>query len=114
MRSLLGPDSSFSRVGPSISRSTPLIGGGQEKGSVMTNKEELPEQPLPKRGNEAAKHVVVPLRERCWISVREAHQVAGEGRTKFYSRLRENRIVTKKVGRRRLVSVASLLEYCGP
>jgi hypothetical protein len=79
----------------------------------MTNKEELSNQPLPKRGSQAAKQIVVPLRERCWISVREAHQVAGEGRTKFYSHLRENLILTKKVGRRRLVSVASLLEYCG-
>jgi hypothetical protein len=79
----------------------------------MTNKEELSKQPLPKRGGEAAKEVVVPIRERCWISVREAHQVAGEGRTKFYSRLRQNVILTKKAGRRRLVSVASLLKYCG-
>ena len=56
----------------------------------MKNKEELSTQPLPKRGSEAAKDVLVPLRERCWISVREAYQVAGEGRTKFYSRLRRN------------------------
>jgi len=79
----------------------------------MTSEEELSMQPMAKCGSQAAKEVVVPLRERCWVSVREAHQVAGEGRTNFYSHLRENLILTKKVGRRRLVSVASLLEYCG-
>jgi hypothetical protein len=56
---------------------------------------------------------VVPLRERCWISVREAHQIAGEGRTIFYAHLKADLIVTRKIGRRRLVSVPSLLEYCG-
>ena len=56
---------------------------------------------------------VIPLRERCWISVDEACQVAGEGRTKLYELMASNKLLTKKVGRRRLVNVRSLLEYCG-
>ena len=55
---------------------------------------------------------VVPLRERCWISVDEASQVAGEGRTRTYELIALGKVLTKKVGRRRLVSVRSLLEYC--
>jgi hypothetical protein len=55
---------------------------------------------------------VVPLRERCWISVDEARQVAGEGRTRIYELIAIGKLLTKKVRRRRLVSVRSLLEYC--
>lgn len=55
----------------------------------------------------------VPLRERCWVSVDEASQVAGEGRTRIYEQIALGKLLTKKAGRRRLVSVASLLEYCG-
>ena len=55
----------------------------------------------------------VPLRERCWISVAEARQVAGEGRTKIYELIALGKLLSKKVGRRRLVNVRSLLEYCG-
>jgi hypothetical protein len=55
---------------------------------------------------------VVPLRERCWVSVDEASQVAGEGRTRIYELIALGKLRTKKAGRRRLVSVPSLLEYC--
>lgn len=56
---------------------------------------------------------VVPLRDRCWVSVHEATQVAGEGRTKIYEMIAIGKLLTRKAGRRRLVNVASLLEYCG-
>jgi excisionase family DNA binding protein len=56
---------------------------------------------------------VIPLRERCWVSVEEASQVAGEGRTKVYELIALGKLLTKKTGRRRLINVQSLLEYCG-
>jgi hypothetical protein len=78
----------------------------------MLKKEARQGPRLPQKISEKA---VVPWRDRCWISVSEAHQVAGEGRTRFYARLLrgDSRILTKTVGRRRLVNVASLREYCG-
>lgn len=42
----------------------------------------------------------------------EAGQVAGEGRTQIYEIIATGKLLTKKAGRRRLVSVASLLQYC--
>jgi hypothetical protein len=59
-----------------------------------------------------SQQAVVPLRERCWVSVDEASQVAGEGRTRLYELIRLGKLLTKRAGRRRLVNVASLLEYC--
>jgi hypothetical protein len=56
---------------------------------------------------------VVPLRDRCWVSVNEAVQVTGEGRTKIYEHIALGKLLTKKTGRRRLINVRSLLEYCG-
>jgi excisionase family DNA binding protein len=56
---------------------------------------------------------VVPLRDRCWVSVNEAIQVTGEGRTKIYELIALGKLLTKKTGRRRLINVRSLLEYCG-
>jgi len=55
---------------------------------------------------------VMPLRDRCWVSVDEASQVTGEGRTRIHELIALGKSLTKKVGRRRLVSVRSLLEYC--
>jgi hypothetical protein len=63
--------------------------------------------------NSAPSHRVVPIRERCWVSVDETSQIAGEGRTRIYELIALGKLLTKKVGRRRLVNVASLLEYCG-
>jgi hypothetical protein len=59
------------------------------------------------------KKCVLPLRERCWVSIDEARQVAGEGRTKIYELIALGELLSKKVGRRRLVNVVSLLDYCG-
>jgi hypothetical protein len=56
---------------------------------------------------------VVPLRDRCWVSVNEAVQVTGEGRTTIYEQIALGKLLTKKTGRRRLINVRSLLEYCG-
>jgi excisionase family DNA binding protein len=61
----------------------------------------------------SSKKGVVPLRDRCWVSVDEASQVAGEGRTRIYELIALGKLLTKKVGRRRLVNVTLLLEYCG-
>ncbi len=54
----------------------------------------------------------MPLRDRCWVSVDEASQVTGEGRTRIHELIALGKLLTKKVGRPRLVSVRSLLEYC--
>lgn len=59
-----------------------------------------------------SQRAAVRLRERCWVSVNEASQVAGEGRTKIYELIALGKLLSKKVGRRRLVNVRSLLEYC--
>jgi hypothetical protein len=65
-----------------------------------------------KTNSDRPRREVVPLRERCWVSVDVASQVTGEGRTKTYALIALGKLLSKKVGRRRLVSVRSLLEYC--
>jgi hypothetical protein len=60
-----------------------------------------------------SQRAVVPIRERCWVSIDEARQITGEGRTRIYQLIAFGKLQTKKVGRRRLVNVASLLNYCG-
>ncbi|PIT00761.1 hypothetical protein TSA1_08220 [Bradyrhizobium nitroreducens] len=53
---------------------------------------------------------VVPFRERLSCTVDEACVVTGLGRTKVYELIGSGRLVTTTVGRRRLVTVRSLLE----
>jgi hypothetical protein len=91
----------------------PLICGARKNGNAMAKARDPSEQPSRKRRSDAEKKVMVPLRERCWVSVDEASQVAGEGRTRIYELIAIGKLLTKKVRRRRLVNVVSLLEYCG-
>jgi hypothetical protein len=60
-----------------------------------------------------SQRAVVPIRERCWVSIDEARQMTGEGRTRIYELIALGKLLSKKVRRRRLVNVASLLDYCG-
>jgi hypothetical protein len=39
--------------------------------------------------------------------------MTGEGRTRIYELIALGKLLSKKVRRRRLVNVASLLDYCG-
>ncbi len=52
----------------------------------------------------------IPFRERIWCSVRDACEVTGDGRTKIFDKVRTGRIVSKKDGARRKLSVRSVLE----
>ncbi len=61
---------------------------------------------LPALRLEAAPKSVVPLRERCWVSVDEARQVTGEGRTKIYELIALKKLLTKS-GAAAFVSVVS-------
>jgi hypothetical protein len=76
-------------------------------------KEESRPKPKSKLGSNAARKICVPWRERCWLSISEAQQITGEGRTKLYESIATEKLLAKKCGRRRLVSVTSLLKYCG-
>ena len=56
----------------------------------------------------------VPFAERLSCTINEACQATGIGRTKLYEEMGAGRIQTAKVGRRRLVLVASLLRLIDP
>jgi hypothetical protein len=55
---------------------------------------------------------VVPLRERHACSIDEAVAYSGRGRTQFYDLLKRDEIRSVKSGRRRLVLVSSLVDWC--
>jgi hypothetical protein len=55
----------------------------------------------------------VPFHERWWCSISEAQQLTGLGRTKLFEAVAEKKIVSKKEGSRRLISVPSLMETYG-
>jgi excisionase family DNA binding protein len=61
-------------------------------------------EPTPKR------HQTLPFRERLGCSPSDACEVLGVGRTFLYSLIAQRRIDVKKVGRRTIVSVPSLLK----
>lgn len=56
----------------------------------------------------------VPFRERIWCSVEDACDVAGLRRTKMFEMIAASELASRKEGRRRLVSVASLLDRFSP
>lgn len=53
----------------------------------------------------------LPIRDRHACSIAEACQYSGRGRTELYKLLQTGDIRSVKAGRRRLVLVASLVEY---
>jgi len=56
----------------------------------------------------------VPFTQRRWCIVHEACQYSGFGRTRLYEEIGAGRIESKLEGRRRLVSVPSLIARCSP
>lgn len=54
---------------------------------------------------------LIPIRERIACSVDEAMALTGLGRTTVNALIGDSRIVTRKVGRRRLVIVSSLVNF---
>jgi hypothetical protein len=54
----------------------------------------------------------LPFTERRWCSVAEACQFSGLGRTRIFEELAAGSIESKRDGRRRLVSVPSLIARC--
>jgi hypothetical protein len=56
----------------------------------------------------------IPFTERRWCSVAEACQFSGLGRTRLFAELAARRVESKLEGRRRLVSVPSLVARCEP
>lgn len=57
----------------------------------------------------AAEPSSMPFAQRITFTIEDACEVTGLGRTKLYELIGAGRIVTTKVGRRRLVVVRSLL-----
>ena len=55
----------------------------------------------------------VPFRERIWCSVEDACDVSGLRRTKLLEMVYTGELTSRKEGRRRLISVASLLNRFG-
>lgn len=60
-----------------------------------------------------AKGEAIPFAQRLSCSIDEAVQVTGLGRSTLYNRIADGQLSTKTVGRRRLVSVPSLLALVG-
>jgi hypothetical protein len=56
----------------------------------------------------------IPFEQRWWVSISEAQQATGIGRTRLFEAIAKNKIVSKKVGSRRLLSVRSLVAMYGP
>jgi hypothetical protein len=52
----------------------------------------------------------VPFRERIWCSVEDACDVSGLRRTKIFEMIAVGELASRRKGRRRLVSVSSVLE----
>jgi hypothetical protein len=57
--------------------------------------------------------VRVPFRERIWCSVEDACDVSGLRRTKIFEMIAAGELTSRREGRRRLVSVASILDRFG-
>lgn len=55
----------------------------------------------------------IPFAQRLTCTVAEACEATGLGRTKIYELIRNGRIATTTIGRRRLVVVQSLLSLVG-
>lgn len=53
----------------------------------------------------------IPFKERLTCTIREACCAVGLGRTKLYQLIGDGAIETRRVGRRRLVSISSLLRH---
>lgn len=51
----------------------------------------------------------IPIRDRIACSIAEACSHSGLGRTTIYSRIRTGELITRKIGRRTLIMVDSLL-----
>lgn len=51
----------------------------------------------------------IPIRERIACSVAEACDLTGLGRTTIYARIQSGELITRKVGRRTLIVIHSLL-----
>jgi hypothetical protein len=56
-------------------------------------------------------NVPIPIRERISCSIEEALHASSLGRTTFNSLIQDGTIASRKVGRRRLVIVSSLVAY---
>lgn len=55
----------------------------------------------------------IPFRQRPSCTIREACEATGLSRTTLYERMAKGELITKTVGRRRLVNVPSLLKLAG-
>lgn len=56
----------------------------------------------------------VPYSERIFVSVSQAVELSGMGRTRIYEEIKSGRLRSKTEGRRRLIFVESLLEWILP
>ncbi|MEH2485871.1 helix-turn-helix transcriptional regulator [Bradyrhizobium sp. AZCC 2230] len=56
---------------------------------------------------------IIPFHQRPTCTVKEACRATGLSRTTLYERMADGTLLTKPVGRRRLVNVKSLLKLVG-
>lgn len=56
---------------------------------------------------------IIPFHQRPTCTVKEACRATGLSRTTLYQRMADGTLLTKPVGRRRLVNVRSLLKLVG-
>jgi excisionase family DNA binding protein len=61
----------------------------------------MPERPKP----------TVPVNERLAVSLREACQIIGIGRTRLYELIRESELQSFRLGGRRLIKTEALREF---
>ena len=64
--------------------------------------------------SEAVRPHTVPSAQKLTCTINEACEVTGLGRTKLYELIRDGKLATTTVGRRRLVMVRSLLSLLEP
>jgi len=64
--------------------------------------------------SEAVRPHTVPFAQKLTCTINEACEVTGLGRTKLYELIRDGKLATTTVGRRRLVMVRSLLSLLEP
>ena len=97
--------------GISTGTSTPLMEGGQHCALAKHSKRPLPSLPdLPSADKPTPKlNRTLPFRERLGCSPGEACVALGIGRTLLYELIAERRVEVRKLGRRTIVSIPSLL-----
>ena len=78
-------------------------------GAVTTAAQKENENRAPKRARDPPQRERIPFHERNGCSVADAVMVSGESRSRLYEKMKAGKLAYWRNGRRRIVSVQSLL-----